>query len=124
MKVRLALLVLCVFLTVSNAVARLVSPKDPLDSVLDAQLVVIVRQAPIERSNLFEIEEVFLGDKKRGDYIDVGHIKLEADQLHGPPVIEPISPNTRILLFLKAKKEILTAWEPTYYQEFFWVQKP
>src|SRR5258708_3263088 len=117
MKVRLALLVFCVFLIVSNAVARLVSPKDPLDSVLDAQLVVIVRRAPIEKRNLFEIEEVFLGDKKRGDYIDVGDIKLETVQQYGPPVIEPISPNTRILFFLQPKKESLAVWEPTYYQE-------
>lgn len=123
MKLQL-LIVASIALVGSDALARLVAPKNPLDSVLDAQLVVIVRQASAEQANLFEIEEVLLGDKKQGDYIDLGNIKLETIQQYGPPIIEPITPSTRILLFLRPKKESLSVWEPTYYQEFFWVQRP
>jgi hypothetical protein len=120
----LLLIISFIALSWSDAQARLVVHKNPLDSVLDAQLVVIVRQAPVEEKNLFEIEEIFLGDKRRGDYLDLGKIKLETIQQYGSPIVEPITPDTRILLFLRRKKDSPTLWEPTYYQEFLWVQRP
>jgi hypothetical protein len=75
------------------------------------------------KAHLFKIEEVFLGDKKKGDVIDVGDIQLETTQEYGPPVVEPITSDTRLLLFLQRKKEPATQWESTYYQQSFWVQK-
>jgi hypothetical protein len=117
-------LILCIALIVANALARLVPSKDPLDSVLDAQLVVIVQPWPGEKAHLFKVEEVFLGDKKKGDVIDVGDIQLQTNQEYGSPIVEPITSDTRLLLFLQRKKEPATQWEPTYYQQLFWVQRP
>jgi hypothetical protein len=124
MKYRASLIIICVALVAVNAVARLISSKDPLDSVLDAQLVVIVRPWPVEKAQLFKIEEVFLGDKKKGDVIDLGDIQLQTIQEYGPPVVEPITADTRLLLFLQRKDESAMQWEATYYQQFFWVQRP
>ena len=118
------ILALCIALVASNTFARMVPRKDPLDGVLDAQLVVIVRQWPVENTKVFKIEDVFLGDKKKGDDIDLGELKLETIQESGPPMVEPITPETRILVFLQHSKESPRRWEPTYYQEsVFWVQR-
>lgn len=107
-----------------TAFARIVPSKDPLNGVLDAQLVVIVRRSPVENSKLFTVEEVFLGEAKRGDPIDLGDFKLSIVQESGPPVVDPISSETAILLFLQKNKDSGTRWEPTYFKEsFFWVQR-
>src|SRR5438132_7946686 len=97
-------LIICAALVAANAVARIVPYKDPFDSVLDAQLVVIVQPWPGEKAHLFKIEEVFLGDKKKGEDIELGDIQLQTVQEYGPPVIEPITPETRLLLFLQRKR--------------------
>ncbi len=108
-----------------TAFARIVPAKDPLNGVLDAELVVIVRRSPVENSKLFTIEEVFLGDAKKGDSIDLGDFKLLIVQESGPPVVDPIYSETAILLFLQKDKDSGTRWEPTYFKEsFFWVQRP
>jgi len=117
-------LAFCVGVVASNTFGRMVPPKDPLDGVLDAQLVVIVRQWPAESSKVFKIEEVFLGDKKKGDCVDLDDFKLETTQQYGPPITDPITPDTRILLLLQRNKKSSTHWEPTYFHEsFFWVQR-
>jgi hypothetical protein len=118
------LAVLCTGFVTSSAFGRIVPHKDPADGVLDAQLVVIVRRLPVGKPGLFRIEEVFLGDKNKGDLIDLGDFELAIVQESGPPVIEPITNETRILLFLQQKKDSATEWEPTYFKEsFFWVQR-
>ncbi len=121
---RLAVIV-CTSLLTLSAFARIVPHKDPLDGVLDAQFVVIVRQSPVKNSKQFTIDEVFLGDARKGDSIDLGDFKLSIERESGPPVVEPISSGTAILLFLQREKDSRTRWEPTYFKEsFFWVQGP
>jgi hypothetical protein len=70
------LLHMCTGLVTLSAFARIVPSKDPLDGVLDAQLVIIARHSPVENSKLFTIEEVFLGIGKKGDSIDLGDFTL------------------------------------------------
>lgn len=115
--------VVCFALAAPTALARLVHSSDPLDGVLDAELVVTVQKSPTPQPGLFRILEVFLGDKKTGDTIDLGDFKLTISQHYGPDLIEPITDETCILLFLQRSKDEPTHWEPTYSKEsFFWVQ--
>jgi hypothetical protein len=119
------LAVVCTGFIVLSAFARIVPQKDPLDGVLDAQIVVIVRQSQGENSKWFTVEEVFLGDAKRGDSIDLGDFKLSIVREHGSPVVDPITSGTRILLFLQRAQDSPTRWAPTYFKEsFFWTQRP
>ncbi len=107
----------------STGFARIVPVKNPLDGVLDAQLVLIVRKGPNAR--LFRVDQVFWGDAKPRDLIDLGEFQLVTVQQYGPPVIDPIAPETRILVFLKHENDSSAPWQPTYFQEaYFWVQKP
>jgi len=115
----------CTCLVALNAFARLVPHKDPADGVLDAELVVVARQSPGGEPGLFSIEEMFLGNQHVGDSIDLGGFKLSITQEHGPDIVDPIGPSTRILLFLQRVKNSPAQWEPTYFKEsFFWVQRP
>ena len=117
-----ATLLLCLILP-STGFARIVPVKNPLDGVLDAQLVLIVRKGPNAR--LFRVDQVFWGDATPGDLIDLGEFQLATVQQYGPPVIDPIAPETRILVFLKHENDPSAPWQPTYFQEaYFWVQKP
>src|SRR5207245_652 len=96
----------------------------PANGVLDAEVVVIVRRTPVEKAGWFRIDEVFLGHKNKGDLIDLGDFELSIVQESGPPVVEPITDETRILLFLQPKKDCPGQWEPTDFKEsFFWVQR-
>jgi len=102
--------------------ARVVIAKNPLDGVLDAQLVVIVRQQ--QASKLFEIDDVFLGDARSGDSIDLGDLELSTEQEWGPPTVDPITPDTSILLYLQ-RSDPAKAWEPTYFKRsVFWGHTP
>ena len=82
-----------------SAFARIVPIKDPLDGVLDAELVVIARPSLSGKPGIFRIEKVFLGELHAGDSIDLGDFKLSIIQQYGPLKIEPITPATRILFF-------------------------
>jgi hypothetical protein len=107
-----------------SAFARIVPHKDPLNGVLDAELVVIADPSQSGRPGIFRIEEVFLGELHAGDSIDLGDFKLSVIQQFGPPTIEPINPATRILLLLQKTKNPATLWKPTYFGEsYFWVQR-
>src|SRR5262245_7893783 len=98
-----------------NSSARLAPPRDPREGILDASLVSIARP---ETQDLFTIEEVFLGDQSAGDMIKLPAFKLYTIQESGPEVVEPMTPDTRILLFLRSKEN---TWEVTYYGYcFFW----
>jgi len=95
--------------------ARPVPQRVPREGVLDASLVSIVRPETRDR---FAIEEVFLGDQSVGDVIELPGFKLYTVQEYGPELIEPMTPDTRILLFLKSKEN---GWEVTDYGYcFFW----
>jgi len=65
---------------------------------------------------------VFLGDQNAGDVIKLPGFKLYTVQMHGPDLVEPITPDTRILLFLRSKED---GWEVTSYGYcFFWRREP
>jgi hypothetical protein len=107
-----------------SAFARIVPNKDPLDGVLDAELVVIAGPSLSGKPGIFRIDEAFLGELHAGDSIDLGDFKLSVIQRYGPPKIEPITPATRILFFLQRAKNSATLWKPTYFEEsYFWVQR-
>ncbi len=107
-----------------SAFARIVPHKDPLDGVLDTELVVIAGSSLSGKPGIFRIDEVFLGELHAGDSIDLGDFKLSVIQRYGPPKIESITPATRILFFLQRAKNFATLWKPTYFEEsYFWVQR-
>src|SRR5262245_20209658 len=106
---------LLLFLLPVDSSARPVPPRDPREGVLDASLVSIVR---LETQDRFEIEEVFLGDQNAGDVIKLPGFKLYTVQGYGPDLVEPMTPDTRILLFLRSKED---GWEVTSFGYcFFW----
>jgi hypothetical protein len=118
-----ALLVLCCLpLSSSVSFAKLVTSRDYRNGILDAEVVVIVSQ---ESSSSFRVEEAFLGSANRGDSIELQGFRLFTEQQYGPDIVEPITPDTRILLFLCHKNNMPAAWEPTHFgYSFFWVQNP
>jgi hypothetical protein len=100
--------------------AKLVSRRDFRDGILDAELVVIVLQ---QEPGKFRVEEVFLGEARNGDFLELPGFRLFTAQPYGPDIVEPISSATRILLFLHRKTDAPATWEPTYFGNcFFWVQ--
>jgi len=120
--IRALLVLCCLFLSSSVSFAKLVTPRDYRNGILDAELVVIVSQ---ESPSSFRVEEAFLGSANRGDSIELSGFRLFTEQQYGPDIVEPITPDTRILLFLCHKKDQPAAWEPTYFgYSFFWVQGP
>jgi hypothetical protein len=72
--------VLFASLVTLSAFARIVPNKDPLNGVLDAELVVIAGPSPSGKPGFFRIEEVFLGELHGGDSIDLGDFKLSVTQ--------------------------------------------
>jgi len=106
-----------------TAFGRIVPNRDPLDGVLDAELVVIAGPSLSGKPGIFRIQEVFLGELHKGDSIDLGDFKLSVDHEYGPPTIEPIDPHTRIL-FLLQKANDSKMWKPTHFEDsYFWVQR-
>jgi len=118
-----ALLLLCCFFPASiNCFAKLTTGPDYRNGILDAELVVIVLQ---HSPGSFRVGEVFLGNANKGDSIEVPGFRLFTEQRYGPDIVEPITANTRVLLFLHHKKDAPAVWEPTYFgYSFFWVQDP
>lgn len=118
-----ALLVLsCLLLSSTVSFAKLVPARDYRNGILDAELVVIVSQ---ESPSSFRVEQAFLGSANSGDSIELPGFRLFTYQQYGPDIVEPITPDTRILLFLRHNKEMPAAWEPTDFgYSFFWVQNP
>jgi hypothetical protein len=116
------LLVLCCLLLPGEATGgKLVPRRDFRDGILDAELVVIALQQSPGR---FQVEEVFLGNASNGDPLELPGFQLATAQEYGPDILDPISSETRILLFLHHKKDS-QAWEPTEYANcYFWVQDP
>jgi hypothetical protein len=110
---------LFIFLLCADSFARLVPQRDPREGVLDASLVTIVRP---ETQDWFRIDEVFLGDQSAGSAIRLPGFRLYTVQEHGPELVEPMIPDTRVLLFLRSKAD---GWEVTHYGYcFFWRHEP
>lgn len=116
------LVLLAVILLADRSYAREAPLRDSREGVLDASLVVIVRK---HQADDFRIEEVMLGPKKVGDLITVPNFRLYTVQERGPEKVEPITPQTRILLFLRPKARVPDALEVTGCGYcFFWVHEP
>jgi hypothetical protein len=110
---------LLLFLLRADSSARPVPRREPREGILDASLVSVVRPETRDR---FTIEEVFLGDQKAGAVVKLPGFKLYTVQEHGPDLVESMTPDTRILLFLRSKEN---GWEVTYYGYcFFWRHEP
>jgi hypothetical protein len=118
-----ALLLLCCFFPASiNCFAKLTTRPDYRNGILDAELVIIVLQ---HSPDGFRVGEVFLGNANKGDSIELPGFRLFTEQRYGPDIAEPITADTRVLLFLHHKKDAPAVWEPTYFgYSFFWVQDP
>jgi hypothetical protein len=118
-----AIVVLCCLLHSSSvSFAKLVSARNYRNGILDAELVVIVSE---KSPSSFRVEEAFLGSANRGVSIELRGFRLFTEQQYGPDIVEPITPDTRILLFLCHKKGMPAAWETTDFgHSFFWVQNP
>lgn len=113
---------LVLLLATETASSRIVPRRDARQGILDAELVAIVSQRAADE---YRIEEVFWGDARVGDSIRLKDFNLFTKQQYGSDIIDPISPATRILLFLQHKKGDMSSWEPTDYGYcFFWVQEP
>jgi hypothetical protein len=98
-----ALLLLCSLLFASTvSFAKLVSGRDYRNGIWDAELVVIVSQ---ESPNSFRVGEVFLGNANKGNSLELPGFRLFTEQQYGPDIVEPITSDTRILLFLRHKKD-------------------
>jgi len=106
----------------SPVLSRSIPRRDAREGVLDAEAIAIVSH---QSQDDYKIEEVFLGAGEPGDLLHIPGFKLFTMEPYGPDLTEPISPETRILLFLQRKKDDLKSWEPTAYGYcFFWVQDP
>jgi hypothetical protein len=69
------------------------------------------------------VEEVVLGEKKIGDTISLPDFRLYTVPMFGPERVEPITPETRVLLFLKSSEKVPDTFEVMHDGEcFFWVQ--
>jgi len=102
--------------TSRTAHAKICPSPEPPVGVLDANVVVIVKQAT---TDFFEVEETFLGEINVADLIQLPDFRLATCQMYGPDIVDPITPSTRILLFL-VKNEV--GWSITFYGYcYFWV---
>ena len=82
--------------------AKIIPRRDPLDGALDATVIAIMSH---QSSDKFRVEDVFLGEVAKGQQLSLPGFKLAIDDtstfVAGVERIEPIYPNTRILVFLK-----------------------
>jgi hypothetical protein len=120
--IRVVLVLWCLLASGPVVAAKLIHGSDYRNGSLDAELVVIVsRQSP----GSFKIEEVFLGAGPTTRIVSLPGFRLATEQMYGPDIIEPITPNTKILLFLRHKKDAPADWEIVDFGHcFYWVQKP
>ena len=66
-------LFLTAFVSQATSNAKLIPRRDPLDGALDATLIVIMRP---QSQDMFQVEEVFLGDAIRGQSLTLPGFKL------------------------------------------------
>lgn len=111
-----ALILLLMITATRTTYAKLCVSPDPRGGVLDADVVAIVKQTTFDS---FEIEETFFGESNVGDIIYLPDFKLATCQQDGPDLVEPITDDTHILLFLVGKD---AGWAITFYGHcYFWV---
>ena len=109
----LTLFILCWFSVVRNLEAAQLSPLfAPGRGVLDASLVVIVKP---EIKDIYRTLETYLDDPQAGELLYLPDLKLHILPNDKPRVSVEITPDTRLLLFLKHKTLDPTAWEVTFY---------
>jgi len=97
-----------------TAYAKICPGRSLSAAAFNAESAIVVR---VSTGDFFEIEESFLGNNNVGDIIHLPEFRLWTCQWLGPDRVEPITPDTRILLFLTRKGD---AWNAGY--DFFWVQ--
>lgn len=121
----LILVTATISLSTTFAHARLPERHDVRNGALDASLIVIVRP---QQPDVFQIEEVLLGDRKVGSMIRLPKFELYGpDELQRGRVLYPITDDTRILLLLLleprkgAPQELAVCFHGTC---FFWVDAP
>lgn len=114
---------LCCLLSFNTpATAKLTSGFDYRQGILDADLVCIVSQ---RSPGVFKVDEVFLATGPAVESVRLPGFHLFTEQQYGPDLVEPITPNTRILLYLRHKKNEPASWEVLDYgYSFFWVKSP
>lgn len=119
---RVMLLVCYLLAFNSSANAKLTADFDYRMGILDADLVCIVSQrAP----GVFKVDEVFLATGPAPESIRLRGFQLATQQQYGPDIVEPLTPNTRILMYLRRKKDAPSSWEVLDHGlSFFWVQSP
>jgi hypothetical protein len=119
---RVVVLTCCLLAFITPAIAKLTSGFDYRVGILDADLVCIVsQQAP----DVFKVDEVFLATGPAVESVRLPGFQLATEQQYGPDTVEPITPNTRILMYLRHKKTAPSSWEVLDYGlSFFWVRNP
>jgi hypothetical protein len=119
---RVVVLTCCLLAFITPAIARLTSGFDYRVGILDADLVCIVsQQAP----DVFKVDEVFLATGPAVESVRLPGFQLATEQQYGPDTVEPITPNTRILMYLRHKKNATSSWEVVNHGlSFLWVQNP
>jgi hypothetical protein len=99
--------------------------RDPLDGALFSHLIVIVRQ---QSPGILEVEEVFAGTVKKGQLLDVPGFELRLEdetQPRGVARTEPITANTRILVFLTKRDRDHERWQVAGSRNcYFWSHDP
>lgn len=119
---RVVLLLCCLMGFNTPTIAKLTSGFDYREGILDAELVCIVSQ---KAPDVFKVDEVFLATGPAVESVRLPGFQLVTEQQYRPDLVEPITPNTRILLYLRHKKDAPASWEILGYGfSFFWVQNP
>src|SRR6202453_805064 len=110
----------CLLLSATISFAKLAYRGDYRGGILEADLVAIVVQ---ESPDTFRVEEVLLGSADKSTSINLPGFRLFTQQQYGSDIVDPISPDTRILLYLRHKNDPAEGWEVTDKGfAFFWVQ--
>ena len=99
---RVVALMCCLLAFTTPAIAKLTSGFDYRVGILDADLVCIVSQ---KAPDVFKVDEVFLATGPAVESIRLPGFQLATEQQYGPDIVEPITPNTRILMYLRHIKD-------------------
>src|SRR5437870_3246926 len=114
---RLLMLLATAFLSLSVSAKPVVRP-DPREGILEASHVLLRHL----EGDTFRAEEVFLGAAPPAALVTLPGFKLTTQQMDGPDIVTPITPDTRLLVFLRQTN---SEWEITQSQRcFFWVPHP
>jgi hypothetical protein len=99
---RVVLLLCCSLGFNTPTIAKLTAVFDYREGILDEELVCIVSQ---KAADLFKVDEVFLATGPAVESVRLPGFQLVTEQQYGPDIVVPITPNTRILLYLRHKKD-------------------